>query len=37
MQHERHPLAGTQPLQHLQQRRANLVVEGDPVGRLELG
>ena len=36
VQHERHPLAGAQPPQHLQQRGADLVVEGDPVGGIKV-
>ncbi len=35
VQHERHPLAGAEPAQHLQQRRADLVVQGDPIGRVQ--
>ncbi len=35
VKHERHPLTGTQPPQHLQQRGADLVVEGDPVGGID--
>ena len=36
VKHERHPLTGTQPPQHLQQRGAYLVVERDPVGGIDL-
>ena len=36
VQDERHPLTGTQPPQHLQQRGADLVVERDPVGGIGL-
>ena len=32
VQHERHPLPRAQPAQHLEQRGAHLVVEGDAVG-----
>ena len=35
VQDERHPLTGTQPPQHLQQRGADLVVERDPVGGID--
>ena len=34
MKYERDPFARAQPPQHLQQRGAHLVVEGDPVGRI---
>ncbi|GAB4598045.1 hypothetical protein MOKP4_43630 [Mycobacterium avium subsp. hominissuis] len=35
VQHEADPLPRAEPAQHLQQRGADLVVEGDPVGRVE--
>ena len=34
VQHEGHPLAGREPPQHLQHRIADLVIEGDPIGRI---
>lgn len=34
MQDEDHPLGRGEPLQHHQQRQADAVVEGDPVGRV---
>ena len=34
VQHKRHPLPRAEPAQHLQQRRADLVVQGDPIGRV---
>ncbi len=37
MQDEDHPLGRGQPLEHDQQGEANLVVEGDPVGRVHAG
>ena len=37
MKHEGDPLARAEPSQHLQQRGADLIVEGGPVGRLEVG
>ena len=36
VQHERHPLAGTEAPQDLQQGGADLVVEGDPIGRTKI-
>jgi hypothetical protein len=35
VQDEDHSLGWCQPLEHDQQRQANLVVEGDPVGRVD--
>ncbi len=35
VQHERDPFARTEPLQDFHQRRAHLVVESDPIGRVQ--
>ena len=35
VQHERHPLTRTEPTQHLQQRRSDLVIQGDLIGRVQ--
>ena len=37
VQDEGDPLAGCEPAQHLQQRTADLVIEGDPIGRIRIG
>jgi hypothetical protein len=34
VQDKRHPLAGTEPAQHLQERRTDFVVQSDPISRV---
>ena len=35
VQDERHPLGGAEPLQHDKQGQLDVVVEGDPIGRVD--